>query len=466
VSKQLPILYDKASSLYADGRRNYVHPADVRGRFDTLRRVVFASLIVLWAALPWIQIGGQPAVFLDVQARKFFLFGATFNAQDVWLLFFLLSGVGFALIVVTALWGRVWCGYACPHTVFLEAMFRPIERWLEGPRNVRLRRNAERASFDRLWRKVLKHALYVVTAFVVAHIIVSYFVSLPRLYAMALGAPAEHPAAFAWAMGLTSVLYFNFSWFREQMCLIVCPYGRLQSVLTDRDTLVIGYDVGRGEPRGKAGTSGAGDCVDCKRCVVVCPTGIDIRNGLQIDCVGCARCVDACDEVMSRLGRSRGLVRYDSIRGLAGEAKRLLRPRLWLYAGLGAAGLLAAALALGSSRGYEANLLRLRGAPPLVVEGDSARNAFEVHLVNKRSERATFVLEGIDDRGVLRYTIAVPRLELSALESRSVPVFVSFARGSVHDGEHARLRVTVQGQEPIVLEAPLIAPGGGQSAAP
>jgi cytochrome c oxidase accessory protein FixG len=458
MNRHLPIHYERKSSLLADGRRNYVHPADVHGRFDRARMLGFALLLAFWAALPWIELGGHPAVFLDIEARKFFLFGHTFNAQDVWLVFFLLSGVGFALIVATALFGRVWCGYACPHTVFLEAIFRPIERYLEGPRNERVRRNAGPLSFDKLWRKTVKHAVYLLAAFLVAHVIVSYFVSLPRLYAMVLGEPGEHPAAFAWATGLTAALYFNFSWFREQMCLILCPYGRLQSVLTDRDTLLIGYDVRRGEPRGKAGTEGAGDCVSCDRCVVVCPTGIDIRNGLQIDCVGCARCIDACDDVMTRLGRARGLVRYDSQKGLDGEPRRFLRPRLGLYAVLGVAGLVAAGLALHRSRGYEANLLRLRGAPPYVLDGTLVRNSFEVHLVNKRAQRARFTLTGKSGAAV-RYTIAMPSVVLSALENRSVPVFVSFERGAVHDGDHARILLQVPGEEPALLEAPLIAPG-------
>jgi len=457
MNAKLPIHYDKASSLRSDGRRNFVHPADVSGRFDRLRMAVFALLIGLWAALPWIQLGGHPAVFLDIAARKFFLFGGTFNAQDVWLLFFLLSGLAFALLVATALYGRVWCGYACPHTVFLEALFRPVERLLEGPRNQRLRRNKGPWGWDTLWRKALKHAIYVVLAFVVAHVIISYFVSLPRLYAMVLGAPSEHPLAFVWASGLTAALYFNFSRFREQMCLILCPYGRLQSVLTDRDTMLIGYDLRRGEPRGKAKQAGVGDCVACDRCVAVCPTGIDIRNGLQIDCIGCARCIDACDEVMVKLGRDRGLVRYDSLKGFDGEPKRLLRPRIVLYAVLGVFGLIAATLALWQSRGYEANLLRLRGAPPLVLDGNTARNAFEIHLVNKRSQRARFTLSP-EPEAALHYTLGVTSVELSALESRQIPVFVSFERGAIGDGHHAHLRVSVEGGEPTVLDMPLLAP--------
>ena len=451
-------LYDKASSLRADGSRNFVHPADVNGRFDRLRKLGFALLIGLLALLPWLQIGGHPAVFLDFEQRSFYLFGATFNAQDAWLVFFLLSGVGFALIVATALFGRVWCGYACPQTVFLEGLFRPIERLIEGPRNERIRRNAGPLNADKIWRKALKHVLFLVLAFLTAHVIVSYFVSIPRLYRMVLGAPGEHLEAFTWAAALTALLYFDFVWFREQMCLIICPYGRLQSVLTDRDTIVIGYDVQRGEPRGKAGAT-TGDCVDCKRCVVVCPTGIDIRNGLQIDCIGCARCIDACDDVMTKLERPTGLVRYDSQQGLSRAPKRMLRPRVYLYAALGLLGMSVAGFSLAQSKPYEANLLRLRDAPPFTLDAGRVRNAFEVHLVNKRSQRSRFELRPSSDPR-LHYAIAMPEVTLASLADQRVPVFIDFARGAVHNSEHARLELWQDGVRTATIDIPLLAPEG------
>jgi cytochrome c oxidase accessory protein FixG len=449
-------LYDKTSSLRADGSRNFVHPADVQGRFDRLRKLTFTLLIGLLAWLPWLEIGGHPAVFLDVEQRSFYLFGATFNAQDAWLVFFLLSGVGFALIVATALFGRVWCGYACPQTVFLEGLFRPIERWIEGPRTVRMRRNAGPLTADKLWRKLLKHALFLVLAFLTAHVIVAYFVSIPRLYRMVLGAPSAHPEAFAWGALLTGLLYFDFAWFREQLCLVVCPYGRLQSVLTDRDTVVIGYDARRGEPRGKV-FAAKGDCVDCKRCVVVCPTGIDIRNGLQIDCIGCARCIDACDEVMVKLRRPTGLVRYDSQQGLAQAPKRLLRPRVYLYAALGALGMSVAGFSLAQSKPFEANLLRLRDAPPFTIDAGRVRNAFEIHLVNKRGKQSRFELRAPSDPR-LHYAIAMPALTLPSLADQRVPIFIDFARGAIRNAEHTQVELWQDGARVAAIDIVLIAP--------
>jgi cytochrome c oxidase accessory protein FixG len=450
-------LYDKASSLRADGSRNYVQPADVSGRFDLRRKVVFGSLIVWLVLLPVIQLNGHPAMFLDMQHRCFYLFGATFNAQDVWLLFFLLTGVGYALIVATALWGRVWCGYACPQTVFLEGVFRPIERLIEGPRNERMRRNAGPLSFDKLWRKTLKHALFLVLSFLVAHIIAAYFVSLPALYRMVLGRPSQHPEAFAWAFTLTAVLYFDFFWFREQLCLVICPYGRLQSVLTDQDTLVIGYDNQRGEPRGKKQATGVGDCVDCNRCVVVCPTGIDIRNGLQIDCIGCARCIDACDDVMAKLDRPKGLIRYDSQHGLARQPTRLIRPRVLLYAALGVVGLGAASLAFSQRAPFEANLIRLRDMPPFVVDQGRVRNAFEIHVVNKTSRTVRFELHGVPQPD-LSYVVSMPQIVLPELHDQRIPVFIDFTLHSRHDGDAALIELKLDGQTVSTLRAPLLGP--------
>lgn len=449
---------EKQGSLQQDGSRKFVHPADVAGRFTRIRWVVFAVLIAIYAALPWITIGGHPAVFLDIQHRRFYLFGGTFNAQDAWLVFFLVSGVGFALIAMTALWGRIWCGYACPQTVFLEGFYRRVERWIEGPREQRIRRNAGPLTFDKVSRKLLKHAIFAALSLLVAHIFLSYFTSLDHLFQWVRLSPTEHPEAFGWMAGMSILMYVNFAWFREQLCLIVCPYGRLQSVLTDRDSIIIGYDAKRGEPRGKAGKEGVGDCVDCKRCVVVCPTAIDIRHGLQLECVGCAACIDACDEIMDKVGRPRGLVRYDSQAGLDGEARRFWRPRLLLYAVLGLVGLVVATTSFARRTSFEANLLRAQG-PPFVVDDGVVRNTFNIHLVNKSPQEATLLLTAVAGAG-LEYVVPVPEVQLASLASTNVPVIVTAELAAVREGAEVRLTATMRGQdgEKRELEAPFLAP--------
>jgi cytochrome c oxidase accessory protein FixG len=447
---RLPILGE--GSLGRDGHRKRPYPADLKGRWLRARRVVYAALIALWAALPWIPIGGHPAVFLDVDKRQFFLFGLTFNAQDVWLLFFALSGVGFGLVYATAVLGRVWCGWACPQTVFLEALFRPIERLFNGPRNVAQRRAGKGAILDRAWRVLATHAAYLLAAALVAHVLLAYFVSLPRVFAMVRLRPAAHPEAFGWMIAMTAVMYGNFAFFREQLCVVVCPYGRLQSVLLDDDSLVVGYDEKRGEPRGKA-KSGAGDCVDCNRCVVVCPTGIDIREGLQLDCIACTACIDACDEVMDKLGRDRGLVRYDSLRGLRGEKRRLLRPRLYGYTVLLVIGAIVATLAFRKRETFEANIMRLPGTP-YTRESGSIRNGFELHLVNKQGDAATFDIEAVDVPD-LAFTIPIVKVDLEALASRRVPFFTTMEQSkfTVDRPFTIRVRATSASGKSAVHEA-------------
>jgi len=436
-----------SGSLGIDGKRKRPYPADVSGRFTRARRLVHAALVAIWALLPWIRIKGHPAVFLDVSRRSFFLFGATFNAQDVWLLFFLISGFGFGLIVVTSLLGRAWCGWACPQTVFIETLFRPVERLINGARNEALARQKGPFTLDRAWRTGLTHGFYVLAALFAAHVFVSYFVSLPQLFAMVRAKPSAHPEVFAWMLAATALFYVAFGVFREQFCVVMCPYGRLQSVLLDDDALVIGYDEKRGEPRGKkralpTAPERTGDCVDCKRCVVVCPTGIDIREGLQLDCIACTACIDACDEVMDKLERPRGLVRYDSLRGLRGEKRHILRPRLALYGVLAVVGIAVASFSLRHREPFEANVLRLPGAP-YTHEAGVLRNGFEVHLVNKTSQRVRYTLrpEAHPDLG---FVVPLSSVELDALGSQRVPFFVTMEQARFTGSVPITLHVTAE----------------------
>lgn len=382
---------DSVSTIRDDGSRRYLHPADARGRFTLARRITGYLLLIIYIALPWIPIGGHPAVFLDIAERRFHLFGFTLAAQDMWLLFFLITGLGFSLFLITSLLGRVWCGWACPQTIFLEHIFRRIEHLIEGPAISRRKLDAAPWGASKAARRILKHALYFLCSAAIAHLFLAYFVSIPALWQMIAAAPTEHLSAFVFVLVFTAILYFNFAWFREQLCIIICPYGRLQSALIDDNSLVIGYDTTRGEPRGKPGTPDAGACIDCNRCVQVCPTGIDIRQGLQLECIGCAACVDACDEVMTRLARPTGLVRYDSLNGFAGKITRLLRPRLFVYIALLCIGALAASYAFSTVKPVNIGIIRMIGAP-YYMDATTVRNQFNVRLVNKQNVPLTITL--------------------------------------------------------------------------
>jgi cytochrome c oxidase accessory protein FixG len=383
---------DTVTTINADGSRHDIHPADVRGRFSYARRGVAWVLIAVYLLLPWIPVNGAPAVFLDVANRRFHFCGYTLAAQDVWLLFFGVSGLGFALFFLTALFGRLWCGWACPQTVFLEHVFRRIERMIDGDATQRRALVAAPLGAAKALRRVAKHTLYFVVALVITHLFLAYFVSIPQLWLYMHEAPAEHWAAFVFVFLAAGVLYFNFAWFREQLCIVICPYGRLQSALTDDHSLVIGYDAKRGEPRGKLGIPAAGACIDCNRCVQVCPTGIDIRHGLQLECIGCAACIDACDEVMTRVKRPAGLIRYDSLAGLTGGITRWIRPRTMLYGVLLLAGASVATYAFSTVKPAGFLVYRMSGAA-YFVSRDDVRDQFLVRLVNKRTAPATFTVE-------------------------------------------------------------------------
>lgn len=383
---------ESVTTIGNDGSRTFLFPTDVHGPYTRFRKVAAILLIAFYLVLPWIDVGGYPAVFLDIAQRRFHLFGWTFAAQDLWLTFFLITGLGFSLFFITALLGRIWCGYACPHTVFLDHVYRRIERWIDGDAVARCTLAAAPVGPVKLAKRTLKHALYILVSLAITHLFLAYFVSLKELWDMMQEQPVEHWSAFLFVFIFAGILYFNFAWFREQLCIVICPYGRLQSALIDDHSLVIGYDAKRGEPRGKLGTAGAGDCVACNRCVQVCPTGIDIRQGLQLECVGCTACIDACDEVMTRLDRPRGLIRYDSQHAFTGGKTRWFRPRTLFYGFLLAVGASVASWAMSTIRPATLGVTRMTGAPYFVDAG-TVRNQFLVRLINKRAEPVSFKVE-------------------------------------------------------------------------
>lgn len=384
---------ESVTTIRADGSRAFLFPNEAHGRFARLRQASAWGLIAVYLSLPWIKINGYPAVFLDVAERRFHLFGITLAAQDLWLLFFLITGLGFSLFFITSLFGRVWCGWACPQTVFLDHVYRQIERWIDGDAVKRRALDAAPLNGGKVARRVAKHACFILVSAVVTHLFLAYFVSIPEVWSMVRAAPTEHWAAFAFMMIATGIIYFNFSWFREQLCIVICPYGRIQSALIDDHSMVIGYDAKRGEPRGaKRADVPAGDCVACNRCVQVCPTGIDIRQGLQMECIGCTACIDACDSVMDRLHRPRGLIRYDSQQSFNGGRTRWVRPRTLLYFTLLLVGAGVATWALSTVKPANFGVTRMIGAP-YIVDETTVRNQFMIRVVNKRSTPAEFHLE-------------------------------------------------------------------------
>lgn len=388
-------------TLNQDGTRRWMRPRVSKGRLYRRRLITGWALIALFVVLPFLRWNGKPVVLLDVIGRRFHLFGTTFLPTDGVLLMLLMLGIFLGIIFLTALLGRVWCGWGCPQTVYMEFLFRPLETWIEGGPRMQKRLDAQG---NLSGRRLLKHAVFLVLAVLLGNVFLSYFVGVEQLGHWMTHSPAEHPGGFAVMAVTAGLVFFDFSYFREQMCTVVCPYARLQSVLLDTRSLIVGYDARRGEPRGKKGKT-TGDCVDCKACVVTCPTGIDIREGLQLECIGCTQCIDACDSIMTKLGRPTGLIRYTSQAALQGAVKGkqgLLRLRTVLYPALLAGAVVGLVLVGRSHKTADLTLLRGIGAP-FVVEGDTVRNHVRVKIHNRESEAKQFTvtLEGAPDAEVI-----------------------------------------------------------------
>ncbi|PKN57013.1 MAG: cytochrome c oxidase accessory protein CcoG [Deltaproteobacteria bacterium HGW-Deltaproteobacteria-14] len=436
---------DTVSVLDERGSRKYVYPADAKGRWSRLKPWVYTILIAVYVALPFVHIGGHPAVHIDLPDRRFYLFGATYNSQDFYLAFFVLTGIGFALIVVAALWGRLWCGWACPQTVFLDGVFRRIERWIEGPASKRRRLADGPFTGEKVIKGALKHAIYLALSVAIAHVFLAYFTSVDTLGAMIEDGPAGHMGTFMWAAIFTAIIYGNFWWFREQLCIVICPYGRLQSVLQDRDTINVQYDYARGEPRGKVRAkeldASVGDCVDCGRCIAVCPTQIDIRSGPQLECIGCAYCIDACDDIMTKVGRPTGLIRYDSLAAIEdGKRRSFKRPRVIAYAIAGLILVVVSTIVMSRNDTFEVNVLRVQGAPYTLTDA-TIENTFRVHVVNKRNGHTLFKLAPADGFADVLF-LPQTDVELDTFQGRELPVFAKVPLQHYKHGMEVHLTVT------------------------
>ncbi|MCB0363621.1 MAG: cytochrome c oxidase accessory protein CcoG, partial [Bdellovibrionales bacterium] len=365
---------DRLASLTSDGRRSYIYPAEVRGFFQRYRQIVQALLMVIFLVLPWISINGQQALLFNIPQRHFSIFGLTFMAHDTPLFFFVLALLTLGLAFVTSLWGRVWCGWTCPQTVFIESIFRRIERWIEGQHLAQRKLNEQPLNFTKLWKKSLKWFIFALASLVIAHSFLAYFVGTNELFHMVRQPPTENWTSFLIMSFISLLILFDFGWFREQFCIIACPYGRFQSVLMDQHTINICYDEKRGEPRKGlelGSNQSPGDCVNCYRCVQVCPTGVDIRRGVQLECIACTACIDACDEIMTKVKKPKGLIRYTSESALAGVPHKMFRFRNFVYLFLIL--IVASGLVFATARRnpIQITLLRAKDIPYRVVPLDS-----------------------------------------------------------------------------------------------
>ncbi len=437
------------TTLTKEGKRKWVYPTLSKGRFYRPRLIVAWVLLVFFVGLPWVKIGGKPAVLLDFVHREFALFGATFYPTDTFLLLLLALAVGVSILLLTALLGRVWCGWACPQTVYLEFVYRPIERWIEGPEHKRKRRNEGPWNWDKVWRKGAKLGIYIVLSFFVAHTFVAYFVGWDALMEWMRGSPTDHWGFFITAIFTTGLMLFNFGYFREQMCTITCPYARIQSVLLDPDSLIVSYDPNRGEPRAKrskkkmeqeaAGLLPAqGDCIDCFACVRTCPTGIDIRDGLQMECIACTQCIDACDVIMDNIGKPRGLIRYTSENELDNLKTRRFRPRTVIYSVLLILLTTAFTIAVTTREAYDVNVGRVVGEPFTELPDGTVANRLRFRVRNQTAQTSAFTIEAEEPAGTQLRIVGVSPIALEPQEMKRTEVWVvvpaaTFATAQSHE---------------------------------
>lgn len=478
------------STLEADGSRRWLKPKLSKGRFLVRRRVVAWGLILIFTVMPFMKINGNPPLLFDVVRRKFHIFGFTFLPTDTFLLALFMLLCFLTIFLVTALLGRVWCGWGCPQTVYMEFLFRPIERFFDG----RAGRGGRPGRAPAAWRTVAKYAVYFVVCLHLAHVFLAYFVGVDQLFKWSLGSPLNHPIAFVFIFAVTAMMMFDFGFFREQLCIVACPYGRLQSALLDNASMIISYDPNRGEARGKLNGKKRkalaekdkpeqertlsleviqehGDCIDCHECVVTCPTGIDIRDGLQLECIGCAQCIDACNAIMDRIGRPKGLIRYTSQNALENKGIKLLRPRVIIYPALIAVVLTAFLFVLTNQSSANVTLLRNLGQPFITLDDQRVQNTLRLKIVNRTDQPQTYVIEVEQPDGV-GVTLQDGPVTIGPGQSETTPIqlvapFAKFKNGrlnvtlSISDASGPVKREIVQMKGPF--QWPAIAPATTQN---
>jgi cytochrome c oxidase accessory protein FixG len=427
---------DTIATVDASGKRIWVYPKKPSGRYHTWRIVVAIVLLVLLFGAPLLKVNGQPFMLFNIFERKFIIFGQAFWPQDFFLFaLFAISLVVF-IILFTVLFGRIWCGWACPQTIFMEMVFRKIEYWIEGDANNQRKLNAAPISFSKLWKKGLKHFIFIAISLLISHTLMAYLIGVDQVKDIISQPPANHMAGFIGLMAFTGVFYSVFAWFREQACIAVCPYGRLQGVLLDKNSMVIIYDWLRGEPRGKIKKNKIeleqqGDCIDCKLCVHACPTGIDIRNGTQLECVNCTACIDACDAVMDKIDKPRGLIRFDTYAGVESKQKFGFTTRTWAYSVvLGILALVLITLLITRSD-VESTILRVPGQLYQQTESGAISNLYNAQFVNKSAKDMVLEIRIFDEPDGKVTLVGREMIELAAGSYAESVFFVEMPRSKV-----------------------------------
>ncbi len=377
---------DHIGTVNQEGKRTWLYPRKPKGRYHRARVVVAIILLGMLFAGPLLKWNDQPLFLFNILERKFILFGLTFWPQDFYLFVLVMITGIIGIVLFTVAFGRLWCGWACPQTIFMEMVFRKIEYWIEGDRNQQLRLNRSKWNAEKIRKKLTKWGIFYLISLLIAHTLIAYIIGIDELSKIVTHSPLQHWGKFVSVIVFSWVFFFVFAWFREQACIVVCPYGRLQAAMLDKDSIVVVYDWLRGEPRErirKGSVREGGDCVSCSLCVQVCPTGIDIRNGTQLECVNCTACMDACDSIMEKVGFQQGLIRYDSYNNIAHKKGFRFTPKIKAYIAVLFILLSTAGFFLTNRTEVEATILHTPGTIFQKTDEGKITNLYNVKVINK-----------------------------------------------------------------------------------
>ncbi|ODM53260.1 cytochrome c oxidase accessory protein CcoG [Elizabethkingia meningoseptica] len=382
---------DTVGTMDNTGKRKWVFPRKPKGKYTNYRNIVSIVLLIILFVLPFLKINGNPVLKFNILDREFFIFGQPFYPQDFFILTIgAITGLIF-ITLFTVVFGRIFCGWICPQTIFMESVFRKVEYLIEGDRNKQIRLDAQPWNTEKIWKRGLKWTIFAIISLVISHLMFSYIVGYERVLEIMKEGPVKNYDNFLVMILFSAAFYFVFAWFREQVCTLVCPYGRLQGVLIDKKTINVFYDFKRGENRSKwrkgedRKAAGKGDCIDCGQCVVVCPTGIDIRNGQQLECINCTACIDACDEVMEKVGLPKGLIRYASEDEIEKGEKFRFTTRMKAYAAVLLLLVVGSTYLILNRSAVEGKFIKPAGST-YYIKDDRMINTYNYTLLNKSNE--------------------------------------------------------------------------------
>lgn len=461
---------DRIATVDEAGRRNWIYPKKPKGPFYEYRKYVSYVLLLFLFGMPFIKVNGEPLLLFNVLERKFILFGVYFAPQDFHLFVFAMLIFIIFIALFTVVYGRLFCGWVCPQTIFMEMVFRRIEYWIEGDANAQRRLNKAPWTSDKIIKKLGKQMIFFAIAVLVANTFLAYIIGIDEVVRIATEPVSQNFGGFTSMILFSAAFYFVFSYLREQVCTTICPYGRLQGVLLDKNSIVVAYDYERGEPRGKirkpkkskalavdglpakedpiaAIQSQLGDCIDCKLCVQVCPTGIDIREGTQLECVNCTACIDACDEVMVKIDRPKGLIRYDSENGIATGKKKIFTTRVIAYSVVLTILLIVQGFLFTARTDVEALLLRTPGMLFQKVDEENISNLYNYQIINKTQETFPIQFKLVSDYGGIRLVGQPPQAKESGVTEGAL--FIDMPAAEL-TGRKTRVKVEVYSGDKLI----------------